>query len=424
MLQRLYTILFYIIQPLIWIKLWMRGSKDPAYRKRWAERYGFCSKKMLSGGIMLHLVSVGEIFAAIPLVKELLCRYPTFPLTITTMTPTGSERIQSLFNQEVQHVYLPYDLPGSINRFLEQFNPRLVLIMETEIWPNLIIELSKRQIPLVIVNARLSALSAKRYSRIYSLISDTVRRITLICAQNEADAERFLSLGVLRSQLSITGNLKFEISVTPDLAAKAVRLRHKWGLNCPVWIATSTHKGEEKILIEAHKQLLNRFTDLLLILVPRHPERFDDVIELTRGAGLSYVTRSSGNRPSPKTQVIIGNTMGELMLLYGVADLAFVGGSLVEQGGHNPLEPSAYAIPVLMGPHTINFREICSKLEQANGLIIIRDTASLVKEVTTLLLDKECRRQHGRYAIEVLNRNKGSLQNILYFLEPILQKIK
>ncbi|MCV9379535.1 MULTISPECIES: lipid IV(A) 3-deoxy-D-manno-octulosonic acid transferase [Hafnia] len=420
MLQTLYTILLYLIQPLIWIRLWMRGRKAPAYRKRWAERYGFCSNKMLSGGIMLHSVSVGETLAAIPLVRALRHRYPTLPITVTTMTPTGSERVQSAFGKDVQHVYLPYDLPGSINRFLDRVNPKLVLIMETELWPNLITALNKRQIPLVIANARLSARSAKGYAKLGSFIRDILRRITLIAAQNQEDGERFISLGLKPSQLAVTGSLKFDISVTPQLAAKAVTLRRQWAPHRQVWIATSTHEGEEAILIDAHKQLLEHFPELLLILVPRHPERFNDAIKLTQQADLSYITRSSGEIPSAKTQVVIGDTMGELMLLYGIADLAFVGGSLVERGGHNPLEPAAHAIPVLMGPHTINFKDICARLEQADGLITVTDAASLVKEITTLLTDEDYRSYYGRHAVEVLYQNQGALQKLLHLLEPYL----
>lgn len=336
MLLRLYQVLLYLIQPLIWLRLLLRSRKAPAYRKRWAERYGFCAGKVVSGGIMLHSVSVGETLAAIPLVRALRHRYPYLPITVTTMTPTGSERVQSAFGKDVHHVYLPYDLPGSMRRFLDQVDPKLVIIMETELWPNLINALHQRQIPLVIANARLSARSAAGYKKIGGFIRDILRRITLIAAQNQEDGERFIELGLKRSQLTVTGSLKFDISVTPELAARAVTLRRQWAPRRPVWIATSTHEGEETILLEAHRRLLEKHPDLLLILVPRHPERFPTAKELTQKAGFSYTTRSSGEIPSSSTQVVIGDTMGELMLLYGIADLAFVGGSLVERGGITP----------------------------------------------------------------------------------------
>ncbi|WP_297203184.1 lipid IV(A) 3-deoxy-D-manno-octulosonic acid transferase [uncultured Pluralibacter sp.] len=420
MLELLYTALLYLIQPLIWIRLWVRGRKAPAYRKRWGERYGFFSHPLKPGGIMLHSVSVGETLAAIPLVRALRHRYPYLPITVTTMTPTGSERVQSAFGGDVQHVYLPYDLPDALDRFLDKVDPKLVLVMETELWPNLIRILNKRHIPLVIANARLSARSAKGYGKLGKFIRTLLQRITLIAAQNEEDGERFITLGAKRSQVQVTGSLKFDISVTPQLAAKAITLRRQWAPRRPVWIATSTHDGEESIILDAHQALLKQYPDLLLILVPRHPERFPDAIDLVRKAGLSFTTRSSGEVPSSGTQVVVGDTMGELMLLYGIADLAFVGGSLVERGGHNPLEPAAHAIPVLMGPHTFNFKDICARLSDASGLITVTDAASLVKEISALLNDADYRSFYGRHAVEVLYQNQGALQRLLQLLEPYL----
>ncbi|EDU7104954.1 3-deoxy-D-manno-octulosonic acid transferase, partial [Salmonella enterica] len=273
---------------------------------------------------------------------------------------------------------------------------------------------------LVIANARLSARSAAGYAKLGKFVRTLLRRITLIAAQNEEDGERFVALGAKNNQVTVTGSLKFDISVTPQLAAKAVTLRRQWAPHRPVWIATSTHDGEESIVIAAHQALLHQFPNLLLILVPRHPERFPDAINLVRQAGLSYITRSSGEVPSASTQVVVGDTMGELMLLYGIADLAFVGGSLVERGGHNPLEAAAHAIPVLMGPHTFNFKDICARLDQASGLITITDAATLAKEVSSLLTDADYRNFYGRHAVEVLYQNQGALQRLLQLLEPYL----
>ncbi|WP_380184194.1 lipid IV(A) 3-deoxy-D-manno-octulosonic acid transferase [Kalamiella sp. sgz302252] len=416
----IYSVLLYLIQPLIWLRLWLRGRKAPAYRKRWAERYGYCKGKVRPDGILLHSVSVGETLAAVPLVRALRHRYPTMPITVTTMTPTGSERAASAFGKDVDHVYLPYDLPGSMNRFLNNVSPRLVIIMETELWPNMIAQLHARNIPLVIANARLSERSAKGYGKLGKFMQRLLRKITLIAAQNEEDGERFVTLGLKRSQLAVTGSLKFDISVTPELAARAVTLRRQWAPRRPVWIATSTHEGEESVILEAHRKLLARFPDLLLILVPRHPERFDTARDMAQKAGFSYTLRSSGEIPSGSTQVVIGDTMGELMLLYGIADVAFVGGSLVERGGHNPLEAAAHAIPVLMGPHTFNFKDICAKLQQADGLITVTDADSLDKEIGNLLTDEDYRLYYGRHAVEVLHQNQGALQRLLQLLEPYL----
>lgn len=416
----IYNIIIYLIQPLLWIRLLWRSRKMPAYRRCWTERYGFCQGKVKSGGIMLHSVSVGETLSAIPLIRALRHRYPLLPITITTMTPTGSERARSILGNDIYHVYLPYDLPGAMNRFLNQVSPKLVIIMETELWPNLIKILHRRQIPLVIANARLSAYSAARYKILKSFTVSIMRYINLIAVQNKEDYARFLDLGIKNDQLVITGNLKFDISVTPELAAHALTLRQQWAMHRQVWIATSTHEGEEKLILQVHRQLLISFPDLLLILAPRHPERFSVVRKMTLKAGFNYILRSKNEIPVVGTQVVIGDTMGELMLLYGIADLAFIGGSLVKSGGHNPLEAVAHSIPVLMGPHTFNFRDICGKLDKVGGLITVTDVTSLVKEVYNLLTDKEHRLCCGLRAINVLYQNQGALQKLLNFLEPYL----
>ncbi|WP_109409859.1 lipid IV(A) 3-deoxy-D-manno-octulosonic acid transferase [Proteus genomosp. 4] len=420
MLLRLYQVLLYLIQPLIWLRLLLRSRKAPAYRKRWGERYGFCKGKVVPQGILLHSVSVGETLAAVPLVRALRHHYPDLPITVTTMTPTGSERVRSAFGDDVYHVYLPYDLPGSVNRFLKTVDPKLVIIMETELWPNLISKLHQRKIPLIIANARLSERSAAGYQKLGSFVKTMLQKITLIAAQNQEDGERFIELGLKRSHLHVTGSLKFDISVTPELAARAVALRRQWAAHRPVWIATSTHEGEETIILETHKKLLTQFPQLLLILVPRHPERFPKAEQLTRDAGLKYTLRSTDAVPDAQTQVVIGDTMGELMLLYGIADLAFVGGSLVERGGHNPLEAAAHAIPVIMGPHTFNFKNICAKLDQAEGLITVTDSQSMATAIASLLNDEDYRRYYGRHAVEVLHENQGALLRLLTLLSPYL----
>jgi len=416
MLLLLYQILFYLIQPLIWLRLLLRSRKALIYRQRWGERYGFCTGKVVANGILIHSVSVGETLAAIPLIKALCHHYPNIPITVTTMTPTGSEMVKSILNNKVYHVYLPYDLPCAINRFLNELNPHLVIIMETELWPTLIYALHRRSIPLIVANARLSARSAARYHKLGYFIRHMLQCITLIAAQYHEDGERFISLGLKSCQLSIIGNLKFDISITPELATHIANLRSKWALHRPVWIATSTHNGEEIILLSAYRKLLLTHPNLLLILVPRHPERFSAVIELVQKAGLNYMLRSCSEIPSANTQVIVGDTMGELMLLYGIANIAFVGGSLVKHGGHNPLEAAVHSIPILMGPYTFNFKEICTKLTKAEGLITITNTISLVQKINFLLSDKNRLFYHGQQAINVLHKNQGASQRLLHLL--------
>ncbi|SUH63971.1 3-deoxy-D-manno-octulosonic-acid transferase [Salmonella enterica subsp. enterica serovar Madelia] len=279
---------------------------------------------------------------------------------------------------------------------------------------------TKRHIPLVIANARLSARSAAGYAKLGKFVRTLLRRITLIAAQNEEDGERFVALGAKNNQVTVTGSLKFDISVTPQLAAKAVTLRRQWAPHRPVWIATSTPRWRREYRYRRSPGVITSIPEFITDLVPRHPERFPDAINLVRQAGLSYITRSSGEVPSASTQVVVGDTMGELMLLYGIADLAFVGGSLVERGGHNPLEAAAHAIPVLMGPHTFNFKDICARLDQASGLITITDAATLAKEVSSLLTDADYRNSTDVTQFEVLYQNQGALQRLLQLLEPYL----
>ncbi|VFP84051.1 3-deoxy-D-manno-octulosonic acid transferase [Candidatus Erwinia haradaeae] len=421
----LYTTLLYLLQPAIWLHLWIRGRKSSAYRTRWAERYGFCTGKVNKHGILLHAVSLGETVTAIPLIRELNHRYPHLPIVVTNMTPTGSAFAKGVLGTTVSHVYLPYDLPGVMKRFLNTVHPKLVIIMETEIWPNMITLLHTQKIPLIIANARLSEKSAKGYHIFGGFIATLLQKITLIAVQNHEDGKRFLKLGVKKSQLIVTGNLKFDMSIMPELAETAIRLRQRWIQHKrPIWIAASTHQGEEKIIIEAHCQLLKKFPDLLLIIAPRHPERCKTVCDLIQKKRLQHLVRSSQETPSLSTQVVIEDAVGELRLLYAIADMAFVGGSLIERGGHNPLEPAANAIPILMGPYTFNFTEICHDLKTAYGLITVTNTRSLYQEISTLLTNLDYRLHCGQQAWYVLNKNKGALESLLHILEPYLIKSK
>ena len=420
MMHLLYTFLFYLIQPLVWLRLFLRGRKAPAYRKRWAERYGFCQGKVVPGGILLHSVSVGETIAAIPLVKALQQRYPELPITITTMTPTGSERVKATFKEQVSHVYLPYDLPCAINHFLNELQPKIVIIMETELWPNLINALSQRHIPLIVANARLSARSARGYKKLGKMTSRLMQKVSLIAAQNPQDGARFVSLGLPEKQLEITGSIKFDISVNNDLKMEAQQLRKSWGNNRLIWIAASTHEGEEDAILESYQQLLPLYPNLLLVLVPRHPERFSDVENLIKREGLSYVRRSERTLPTAHTQVVLGDTMGEMMLLYGIADIAFVGGSLVERGGHNPLEPAVYGLPIVMGTHVFNFKTICQDLSVAGGLTFVINEVMLTEAIERLCRDESQRHLQGQKALAVLLRNQGALDKLLNLIESLL----
>lgn len=422
-MQILYTVLLYIIQPLVWLKLLWRSRKAPDYRKRWLERYGFCRGKVKPHGILVHSVSVGETIAAIPLIKQLQLKYPDLPITVTTMTPTGSQQVKKSLADTVSHVYLPYDLPCALKRFLTILQPKIVIIMETELWPNLICALKKRHIPLVIANARLSERSAKGYAKLGKSIKQLMLKIGHIAAQNSLDGERFVQLGLPKNQLTITGSIKFDIELTKQQQQQITELKSSWQQQRPVWIAASTHQGEDDIILAAHKMLLKTSPDLLLILVPRHPERFVTVEKSLRDYSINYQLRSEQKIPLPQTQVILGNTMGELLLLYGLADIAFVGGSLVERGGHNPLEPALHHLPIIMGESYFNFKVICQQLIAANALIITpANQHDLSQKINDLLQDSVLKQTIGENAFQILKQNQGALARLMSVIDSELTK--
>lgn len=420
-MQIIYTLLLYLIQPFVWLKLLWRSRKAPAYRQRWLERYGFCKNKVKPNGILVHAVSVGETIAAIPLIKALQQKYPQLPITVTTMTPTGSERVKTLLKDSVSHVYLPYDLPGAIKRFLKTTKPKIVIIMETELWPNLISQCYKQKIPLIIANARLSERSAARYGKLGKAVKQIFSKISMVAAQNQHDGERFVSLGLPTDHLAITGSIKFDINLSNEQRQKINQLKQQWQLNRPVLIAASTHNGEDEIILTAFKKLLLKHTNLLLILVPRHPERFKTVEKLISDSGFNYLKRSTNQIPTEQTQIVLGDTMGELLELYAMADIAFVGGSLVKQGGHNPLEPALHHIAIITGEYFFNFQVICEQLIEAQGMIVCTNSADdLYSSIDCLLNDNSSRNQLGENAYLVLKQNQGALSRLLTVINHYL----
>ncbi|MCX5508812.1 lipid IV(A) 3-deoxy-D-manno-octulosonic acid transferase [Pseudomonas sp. BJa3] len=420
--RTLYTLLFHLGLPLVALRLFLRGRKAPAYRARIAERFACRLPPMRQGGIWVHAVSVGESIAAAPLVRALLKQYPDLPITLTCMTPTGSERIRAMFDGEprVQHCYLPYDLPWAAGRFLDHVRPRLGIIMETELWPNHIHQCARRGIPVALANARLSERSARGYARFAGLTRPMLEEMSLIAVQTETEAERFRSLGARQASVQVTGSIKFDLKVDDQLMPRARQLREQWGASQrPVWIAASTHDGEDGLILEAHRQLLSVHSDALLVLVPRHPERFAAVHELCAGQ-FSTVRRSKGDAVTAQTQVLLGDTMGELLFLYALADIAFVGGSLVPTGGHNPLEPAALALPVLMGPHVFNFLEISAMLREAGALQQVDDAEGLAAAVRRLVELPQDARRMGEAGRAVMQANQGALQRLLDGLARLL----
>jgi 3-deoxy-D-manno-octulosonic-acid transferase len=357
--------------------------------------------------LWIHAVSMGEVQAAVPLIQALRTRFQS--ILVTTMTPTGSQRVREVFGDSVSHVYLPYDLPGAMARFLDRVQPRLLIIMETELWPNLLHACQQRAIPVILANARLSASSAAGYQRIGGLTRKMLTSVTAVAAQTEVDAARFIDLGAPPSNVHVTGSIKFDSRLP---AKKAENLREQWGISRAVWIAASTHEGEEVAVLDAFYHLKQTFNDLLLVLVPRHPERFNRVAALCKRRGFVVARRTEGN-VNTQTEIYLGDTMGELPLLYAACDVAFVGGTLVPIGGHNLLEPAAVSLPVIMGPHVFECAEICRQLLEAQAAQQVNDAAQLANAVKMYLNDAALKRQTGENGRLFVEKNRGALERLL-----------
>jgi 3-deoxy-D-manno-octulosonic-acid transferase len=417
--QILSNILVYIAAPVALLMHLWRGLRDPSYRERLGERFGLGAQ--LSGPtIWIHAVSVGEVQAAAPLVEQLLVRHPRHRLLLTTVTPTGAARARHLYRDRIELRYVPFDLPGSVRRFFDRVQPRLAMILETELWPNLYAECGRRGVPLVLASARMSPRSVGRYRRLVPLFRQALSHGIVIAAQSEADAERFRSIGAAAERTHVTGNIKFDFQPPPDVEARGRRWRDLNAPGRPIWVAGSTHEGEEAMVLEAHRRVRERFPDALLLLVPRHPQRFDSVRELLAKREEASVNRSAGAVIAPATNVMLGDTMGELMLFYAAADVAFVAGSLVPVGGHNLLEPASLGRPVLTGPHNFNSEEIAQLLLDAGAARRIGDTAELAEWVVRLLGATERRNSMGAAGRAVLDANRGALDRLLTLVDPLL----
>jgi len=412
----MYTLAIAISLPLVLLRLWWKGRKNPGYRLRWQERFGIFPFPALSQkSIWVHAVSLGEVVAATPLIRELQKQYPNVPIVVTTTTPTGSQMIQNTFKDSVKHVYFPYDLPIIINRFLDHFRPQILILLETEIWLNCLAGAQKRNIPIVIVNARISPKAFNRYEFISSITSKMLSYVTWVAAQSVEDGERFVSLGLPCERLSITGNIKFDAVIKEEQMQQGHALKASW--KRPVWVAASTHSGEEEQVLNAFKMILTEIKEALLILVPRHPERFEAVQNLVVQEGFSIVTRKSEAPVLMGTQVFLGNTMGELNLFYAASDLAFVGGSLVPIGGHNALEAAALGVPVIVGPHTFTCVEVTRFLLDAGALVQVDSSETLAQAVLTWFKNPAACQKAGMQGFAVVEKNRGALRKMIYVIE-------
>ncbi len=417
-----YTLILRAVLPLALVRLYWRSLRAPEYRRRIGERLARETPPPPVADVWLHAVSVGEVQAAQPLIGHLLNREPPERVLVTTSTPTGAARLRDLFGTAVTHRYTPYDLPEVVERFLDRVRPRLVIVMETEIWPNLLERCAARAVPVVLANARLSARSASGYARLAALTRETLERFDLIAAQGEADAGRFLALGADPGRVTVTGSIKFDQRPPASLTERAEVMRRAWGGNRPVWVAASTHEGEDEAMIEAHRRVREQVPGALLVLVPRHPERFERVAALVSRAGLDLVRRSTGAPCTEQTAVFLGDSMGELAVFLAAADAAFIGGSLVPTGGHNPLEAAAVGVPVVTGPHVFNFAAITALLAAEGAAAQIADAASLAALLTGWLTDAARRTQIGEQGRRVVAQNRGALKRLIALVDNRLDR--
>jgi len=409
-MQLFYTLLFYLLTPFILFRLFWRGFKAPEYRKRWLERLAVYKTSFPENVIWIHAVSVGEAEAVFPLVKRLQQKYPSDKFLVTTTTPTGSARVQAVLSDSVSHVYLPYDLPSVINRFIAIFKPRIAIIMEKEIWPNLYAGCAKNNIPVMIINARLSANSAKGYKKIPSLVKPALNAVVWVATQTIEDKQRFIDIGAREDSTSVTGNLKFDLELEDEIIQQAQEIKKQHFNARFVWIIASTHDKEEEIFFEIYPQLKQQIPELLLMIVPRHPERFEQVNQLAKKMQLNTCMRSTGQQCTEQTDAYIVDTMGELKLLYGVADICFVGGSMVPVGGHNILEPAAMGVPIMFGPYMVNFKEISKNVLELNAAIQCADKQALIETFMHLYTDKNDRQAMAATAKQFVNSNQGATE--------------
>jgi 3-deoxy-D-manno-octulosonic-acid transferase len=416
-MRLIYSAILILLIPLALARLLWRGLSSRGYWQRLGERFGWVPP-MAGPVIWLHAVSVGEVRAVAPLVRGLQEQYPGHRILITSMTPTGSDTARALFGASVAHCYVPYDLPTAVWRFLQRTRPRLALIMETELWPNLFHQCHRRGIPLVLANVRMSEKSARGYRRFAGFTRATLANVSRVGAQTEADAERVHALGA--AQVEVTGSIKFEMEVPAKLAAQAAVLRSGCGER-PVWVAASTREGEEELVLDAFARLRTRLPPLLLVLVPRHPERFDSVAKLCQQHGLRLERRSERqDGVAPDTAILLGDTMGELLLFHAAADVSFIGGSLVPLGGQNLLEAAAVGTPVVFGPHMFNFSDISRMALERGAGRQVQDATELADAVADYLEHPAARKAAGVAGQRMVSENRGALAKTLALLRPLL----
>ncbi len=419
-MRLLYNLLTYLLLIPFAVYWLVRGIGNRNYLDRLPQRFGFGFPEF-DECIWVHAVSVGEVQAAVPLIHALRARFPARKLLLTTVTPTGAARVRSALGDTVEHCYIPFEFPNAVRSFFKSTQPRAAMIMETEIWPNLYRGCGVRGIPLILVSARISPRSVPGYRRLLPLIKETLSHGIIIAAQSQADADRFLELGASSSRTQVTGNIKFDVQLDAKVKPEGEVLRSTFFGSRPVWVAASTHDGEEEQVLAAHRRLLEDHPDALLVLVPRHPERFDGVFELIESEAFNVVRRTSMQPCSPSSNVFLADTMGEVPLFFAAGDIAFVGGSLVPVGGHNLLEPAAQGLPIVTGQHLFNTQEIADEFVASGACRIVADAEELAATLSRLLSNPDEAQEIGRNGFGVLARNRGALERLMVLVEPVLE---
>lgn len=420
----LYTVIHYSIMPFVLARLLWRSRHTADYRKRWSERFGYITPSLHHNNIWIHAVSVGETIAAIPLVKSLIKEYhPKYNFIVTTTTPTGSALVTKHLNNLVTHVYAPFDVPSAVSRFLRRAKVTLCVIMETELWPNLLTICKKQQIPILLANGRLSERSSLRYQLIPGLTKHMLSAYHIVAAQGVLDGERYLHLGLDPKKLVISGNIKFDLHISPELIAQGMDIRKQIGFDRRIFIAASTHDTEENIVLNAFQKIRKSFPKLFLILAPRHPDRVLKIAEQCRQMGFKLCLRSQNTPIDHEIDILMVDTIGELQMIYAAADIAFVGGSLVPVGGHNLIEPAALGLPILTGPNLQNFTEISRLLQNAGAAQIVTDATSIADAVIALCSAKELREKIGEKAKETIHANRGALKKHMECIASCLDQL-
>ena len=444
MFALIYPIVLFIAKPLVHLRLRWRARREPEYGLRQAERFGQVPADIQTGPIWFHTVSAGETIAAAPMIAHLAKEFAELPFLVTTMTPTGSDQVQARLADYVQHCYAPYDFATAVEQFYARVQPRMLILMETELWPNLINHAAKRNIPVLLVNARLSARSARGYKRVASLTRPMLGNLSLIACQNEDHRQRFIELGAEAAHVEVFGNVKFDVAKLAATGQQQVELKKLLGITAAplVWIAASTHPGEDAIVFAAFAELRKHYPALSLILVPRHPHRAEGLFNEAEQLGYTTIlhserlaaqaigdpseeaiTPSATQQATQQSDVVIGDVMGTLLALYGLADVAFVGGSLVDVGGHNPIEPALHGIPILSGEHRHNFADVFNQLEEAGAVVSVASAEDIVAQLRELFAHTQRGVAMGRAGLAVIESNRGATMAIQQLLAEKIRQL-